>query len=108
MRMSTIKDLFIQAIKSKKKVRLSFDSKEDGAPITRLCAPVDFGPSRRAKDKSDRYHLWDYEGKRGPHIISIVVPRVIAIEILEEAFDPAEFAKKTWSLFIPRDWGTLP
>jgi len=50
---------FIQAIRQKKKVKITFDSKEDGAPITRTCAPLDFGPSRRARDQSDRLHHRD-------------------------------------------------
>ena len=47
------RDRFIQAIHDKKRVRVTFDSKEDRAQVTRKCAPMDFGPSRRAREKND-------------------------------------------------------
>ena len=46
-------DIFIDGIDNRNRVTLTFDSKEDsGAQLVRSCAPMDFGPSRRAKDKS--------------------------------------------------------
>jgi len=102
------KDSFIQAIREKRKVRLTFFSKEDGRPLTRLCAPMDYGPSRRAHDKSDRYHLWDYESDSKQHNLPLLPAQVHQIEVLDETFDPAEFV--TWSTtdspwFVSRDWG---
>ena len=55
---------FIAAIHAKNKIRLTFFSKEDGTNMTRLCAPMDYGPSRRAADKQERFHLWDYESDK--------------------------------------------
>lgn len=52
-----MRDKFIDAIHSCLKIQLTFYSKEDNATITRLTAPMDFGPSRRAHDKSDRFHF---------------------------------------------------
>ena len=46
-----MKDLFIQAIQNFSKVRISFYSLEDRKILVRICAPLDFGPSRRAKEK---------------------------------------------------------
>ena len=102
------KDRFIQAIQERRKVRLTFFSKEDGRPLTRLCAPMDYGPSRRAHDKSDRYHLWDYESDTGRHTLSLNPDQVQDIACLDDYFDPAEFI--TWSTtdspwFVSRDWG---
>lgn len=37
---------FVDAIHSLNKVRITFHSKEDGAPLSRVCAPMDFGPSK--------------------------------------------------------------
>src|SRR5579885_248725 len=103
-----MKEEFIKAIHDKKKVQLTFFSKEDAAPLSRKCAPMDFGPSRRAKDKSDRFHLWDFESDQGRHVLSILPGQVKSIEVLSEDFDPATFI--TWSTttspwFVPRDWG---
>ena len=41
-----MRDKFIDAIHSRSKIMLTFYSKEDNATITRLTAPMDFGPSR--------------------------------------------------------------
>lgn len=57
-------DKFIDAIHNRSKIQLTFYSKEDDATITRLTAPMDLGPSRRAHDKSDRFHFWDYESDK--------------------------------------------
>lgn len=103
-----MQDKFIQAIHDKNKVRLTFFSKDDGRSLTRLCAPMDLGPSRRATDKSDRYHLWDYESDTGNHVLSLLPNQIISVDVLSESFEPEEFitwntSKSTW--FIARDWG---
>ena len=106
--MAAFKDAFIEAIHDKMKIRLAFFSKEDGTTITRVCAPMDFGPSRRAQQKNDRYHLWDYESDVGQHVLSLNPDQVRDMLVLEDHFDPAEFV--TWSTtaspwFVKRDWG---
>lgn len=100
-----MKEGFIAAIHGKKKVNLTFYSKEDGGILTRLCAPMDYGPSRRAHDKSDRFHLWDYESDQKNHVLSLLPDQVIDIAILAEAFDPADFITWQTNWFVPRNWG---
>lgn len=98
--------IFITALEGKTKVRLTFFSKEDGHELVRTCAPMDYGPSRRTHDKSDRYHLWDYDSDQARHTLSLLANQITSIELLGEHFDPAEFV--TWSpveWFHPRDWG---
>lgn len=102
------KDRFIQAIHGCKKVRLTFYSKDDERTLVRTCAPMDYGPSRRAEEKNDRYHLWDYESDTGPHTLSLNPDQVTGIDVLDESFDPCEFV--TWDTnaspwFVKRDWG---
>ena len=102
------KDDFIAAIHAKKKVRVTFFSKEDGRILARKCAPMDYGPSRKAKAKSDRYHVWDYESDTKQHSLSLKLGQIQRIEILDESFEPSEFV--TWNVeqapwFVPRDWG---
>jgi hypothetical protein len=103
------KETFIQAIRDCKKVRLTFFSKEDEGTLIRKCAPMDYGPSRRAKEKNDRYHLWDYESDTEQHTLSLNPEQVKGLDILEESFDPDEFV--TWDTsaspwFVERDWGS--
>lgn len=101
---------FLNAIQSKQLVRLSFYSKEDRGLLVRLCAPMDFGPSRRAHDQSDRYHLWDFESDTKNHTLSLKPEQIESIAVLDQSFDPATFI--TWSTttsawFVKRDWGTF-
>ena len=99
---------FIAAIHSKSKIRLTFYSKEDGSQIVRTCAPMDYGPSRRAANKDDRYHLWDYDSDTKSHTLSLLPDQVVSMQVLPENFDPAGFV--TWSTasspwFVARNWG---
>ena len=100
------REKFFDAIKRRKKIRLTFFSKEDNRNLTRVCAPMDFGPSRRAKSQDDRYHSWDYESDEGRHTLSLPIAQVIMIEVLEESFDPVEFVTWTPNWIYPRDWGS--
>jgi hypothetical protein len=97
---------FITALESRQKLSLRFFSKEDGHPLTSKCAPLDYGPSRRTKDKSDRYHFWDYESDEEPHQLSLLPSQIISMELLGEPFEPEEVV--TWTpvlWFYPREWG---
>lgn len=96
---------FIKSIHGKIKMKLTFSSKEDGRVITRLCAPMDYGPSRRAADKTPRYHLWDYESDKQNHVLSLLPSQVVAMEATQEIFNPAEFITWQTNWFVPRDWG---
>jgi len=99
-------DVFTAGIASRTKVVLTFFSKDDGTVLVRCCAPMDFGPSRRARDKSNRFHLWDYESDEHQHALSLLPDQVLSIQPTTERFDPAEFV--TWrpiAWFYHRDWG---
>jgi hypothetical protein len=101
---------FVTAIHSMKKLKLTFFSKQDGGELIRMCAPTDFGPSRRAKDKSDRYHFWDYESDAGKHILSLLPGQIIQIQSTEESFDPSDFIiwdVKQFPWFLQRNWGVF-
>jgi len=100
-----LKDIFIRAIFCKKKIKVSFYSKEDRDTIVKLCAPMDYGASRRAKDKSDRFHMWDYESDIEQHILSLKPEQISGIEMLEGTFEPSEFVTWQTQWIVPRDWG---
>ena len=103
-------EIFIYGINARTKVLITFLGKEDGLRKVRTCAPMDYGPSRRASDPADRYHLWDYDSGSKNHILSLLPEQIITFELSEEIFDPLEFV--TWNTikspwFIARDWGNL-
>lgn len=106
--MSTASDpdpAFLEALSGRKLVRVSFYSKEDGAIISRKCAPMDYGPSRRAKDKSNRYHFWDLTSDSRNHTLSLLPSQLKSLEVLGDSFDPSEFVTWKPKWVIPRDWG---
>jgi hypothetical protein len=103
-----MKDQFIQAIHDRRKIRVTFFSKEDGTTLCRKCAPMDYGPKRKAKNQSDRFHYWDYESDEKNHTLGLLPNQIQSIVVLDEEFNPAEFI--TWDTkqspwHVPRDWG---
>jgi len=104
-----LKDEFIKAIHAKQKVRITFNSKEDQRVLVRLCAPLDYGPSRTAKDQSDRFHMWDFESDSKVHPLSLKPGQIIKMEITDEVFVPKDCIKWKFipfSWFVKRDWGS--
>jgi hypothetical protein len=100
-----MKALFVRAIHEKRKVSVTFYSREDKGILVRTCAPMDYGPSRRARRKNNRFHFWDYDSDTQEHVLSLNPGQVRNIEILNDRFDPAEFVTWNTSWFVPRDWG---
>lgn len=97
--------LFISAIHNKSKIEVVFFSKEDGDHLKRICAPMDFGPSRRTVNKDNRYHLWDYESDTKNHVLSLLPSQIVSMNLLELKFHPSEFVTWDCKWFVKRDWG---
>ena len=96
---------FIEAINTKKLIKISFDAKEKGI-IERICVPFDFGPSRRNMTPNpERYHMYDMDSPDGEHTLSILPEQLLSVEVLDQNFDPADYVKWQPNWFIPRDWG---
>jgi len=105
--LASAKSTFLEALHSKRRLLVRFHSKEDGAVLTRTCAPMDYGPSSRGKDRSDRFHLWDFTSDTGAHTLSLRFDQLLSVALLAEGFDPALFVTWEPNWIIPRDWGDL-
>ena len=68
---------------------------------------MDYGPSRRAKEKNDRFHLWDYDSDTGRHTLSLPPEQIVDMEVLGDGFSPDEFVTWTPDWFVARDWGAF-
>jgi hypothetical protein len=102
--------VFLDALAAKRRVSLRFFSKKERREMTRVCAPLDYGPLRGAAEPTAHYQLWDLEGKRKPLNIAVAAEDVRSITSLDAPFDPAaiitwKFKPKAWH--IERDWGEL-
>lgn len=104
-------DDVMNAIHERLEVIVRWRSKDDGGSIqSRRCAPMDFGPSRRAKDPSPRYHFWDFESDSPRnHVLSLPASQIEDIEVLSTHFEPSDFV--SWNVsaspwFVERaTWG---
>ncbi len=97
---------FISALAERKFVVITFNSIEKGI-ITRKCVPMDYGPLNRSTKADEFYHVLDLESPSGKiHPIAIREENMIALQILNEKFEPEEYV--TWEIKNPwhvaRDW----
>ncbi|PCE33593.1 hypothetical protein BZL54_05030 [Burkholderia ubonensis subsp. mesacidophila] len=100
-------DIFISAIHSKNKLRVTFHSQKSGTTVTRDSAPMDFGPRTNDAIRIDRYHFWDFTSPSGPHTESLRADQIQSIFCLNDVFDPADFVTWRTNWNIHRDWGRL-
>jgi hypothetical protein len=98
---------FIQAIHAKKRVKINFRSKEDrGSVLTRICAPMDYGPGKKQKDGGSRYWFWDYTSDTKAHTLGLSDGQIMSMTVTDDEFDPTEFVDWATDWIIPRDWGS--
>ena len=98
-------DVFIEAIHSKKKLRIRFYSEEDGSYIERICAPMDYAAGTRIKDGIPRYWVWDFESDKANHTLPLRAERIEWMRDVGDVFDPATFVVWRPNWVIARDWG---
>jgi len=96
--------IFQKAIDDTLVVELRFKSSK-GRVLTKTCIPFDYGPSRRCKNDSNRYHFLVLHGPKGRHPLSILPRQVIHLKLTDEHFNPAKFIHWSPRWFLKRDWG---
>jgi hypothetical protein len=99
--------VFLDALRDKKRLTVSFFDRKEKRDRVRICAPLDYGPLRGANDTTERYQLWDLEGKRKPLNFALLEGDIASMKPLDETFDPATiitwaFKPNAWA--VPRDW----
>jgi len=82
---------FLEAIADKKKVGVKFYSTADSGVVDRICAPISYGLGNDNSDGLNRYWLWDYASTGGSHVLGLLPPLILDIQVLGEVFDPAGF-----------------
>lgn len=98
---------FTDAIRARNMVRIVFRLRDGEPLLDRIFAPLDFGKSRKAFDRVDRFWLWD-EGASDRRPLGLLLRQIEAMEVLDDHFDPSQFV--TWDVKsspwrISRDWG---
>lgn len=99
---------FIASIHAKTKIRVTFFDKKEEEIAIRLCAPMDYGATRRknAKDLRPRYWFWDFESQseRGNHPLGLMSDEIHTLEFLIDPFEPT-FVDWNTNWWIKRNWG---
>jgi hypothetical protein len=98
---------FLEAIAARRRLSVRFFSRKEGRELTRICAPLDFGPLRGALPPVDHYQLWDLERKRKPLNLALLEGDIVSMTPLEETFEPRDiitWAFKPGAWHVPRDW----
>jgi hypothetical protein len=88
--MLTENDTFIQAVKDKKKVILTYFSGQQQLHLTRLCVPIKFS-SDDIEDGSDCYYFWDSDADTGERLLALTPSEIKNMVLSDEMFDPADY-----------------
>jgi hypothetical protein len=83
---------FIQSIQDHKKLVIEYYSSADSGVLSRVCAPMDYGPGFESKDGIHRYWVWDYAGSPGVQILGLVSQQIVSVKVTGEEFDPSQLA----------------
>ena len=73
--------------------------------MARKCIPFDFGPSRRFRDKSNRYHFLDLDSPNGKHPLLLLPNKILKLELTNFNFNPAKYINWKPKWFVKRNWG---
>jgi len=96
-------DLFIQALKNKKTVILTFLKKQNCIEIRR-CIPYDFGPVSSYKDERNRYHFFCVDINNNPsHPMYLLSWTIQNLEIEEDSYFDSSCCYFSDQHFISRD-----
>lgn len=97
--------IFIEAIKEKKLVEVTFFSKKDNTDRTRKCVPFDYACSKRNKNQINKYQLYDLDSPSGRHNLALEESQIINLVKLNESFNPADYISWEPNWEVARDWG---
>jgi hypothetical protein len=95
---------FLKSINNKLIVSVTFRTVK-GIVSERKCIPFDYGPSRRFRDKSQRYHFLVLDGPEGRHNLSLLPMQILKMELTEQHFNPSNYIKWKPKWFVKRNWG---
>jgi hypothetical protein len=101
---------FLEALSTCHRMSVRFKNPKNGQEVTRVCAPLDYGPLRGATSTAPVYQFWDLEGKRKPLNLPLAAENILSMQTMDETFDPGTII--TWAFkpnawHVVRDWGAF-
>jgi hypothetical protein len=82
-------DVFVQALRDRRKVVLTYFGLERGFGFTGLCIPVDYRPAGDRED-SDHYYFWHSDRALGERLLCLSPSHIEHMSLSEQTFDPSE------------------
>lgn len=82
-------NIFIQAVKSSKKILLTYYDDELNLHLTRLCVPVDYGKPDSTGDSF--YYFWVEYAQIGERMLSLRPSQIKYMNLSDDAFNPADY-----------------
>nr|WP_092074439.1 hypothetical protein [Dendrosporobacter quercicolus]NSL49689.1 hypothetical protein [Dendrosporobacter quercicolus DSM 1736]SDM95145.1 hypothetical protein SAMN04488502_10975 [Dendrosporobacter quercicolus] len=98
---------FVETIKQKQLIMVTFQMKANNQIVQRKCAPLDLAPSKRTKSIRFKFHLWDMTNS---HVLSLEPNQIMEFEVSGETFEPESIINWNTSVTswcVQRDWGKL-
>ena len=83
-------NIFVEAIRTKKKVKLTFYRSNNGDARDGLFGPIFYSAAVAGGD-SDCYYLWDFGTGIGNNFLGLSPSQIIRMELTKESFDFVEF-----------------
>jgi len=83
-------DIFMQAVKDRRKVIVTYFSGEFNLNLTKLCVPLHYSPPD-AGGESAFYYSWDSGGDVGERVVALRPSQIMYIELSDEFFNPSEY-----------------
>ena len=85
-------DIFIQGIKQKKRLKLSYFSRKNLQNMVRQCAPLHYSKGQVEGDDLDCYYIWDFEVAKGSGFLSLQPSQIVTMELAEDTFNLEDFS----------------
>ena len=105
--MHDLHDIFVQAIKDCSKVELTFFSKEELAKTVKICAPIDYSPGRRARDRTKLYYFLISEDDNSSYVLPLPPNQILDMQLTHYNFDITEITDWKTHWFTPRPMSSL-
>ena len=84
-------EIFIEAVKKKRIIKLTYSNKDNLQNLSEKCAPLHYSKGRIDGDNLDSYYIWDFEAVGGDHFLSLFTPQIVSIEMSDKTFDLKDF-----------------
>ena len=81
--------IFMQALRDRRKVVLTYFCPERGLGLTGLCIPVDY-EAPAGREDSDRYYFWHSDRALGERLLCLSPSQIGHMRLSKETFDPSE------------------